>query len=518
MKNCPHCGRSYSDSDIFCEADGSKLTAPGAPRAASATGPAPDGGAIACPNCGGQAEPGEVICNYCGTRLEAGAEAPSPAAATRMAQSGGAEPWAPPSERGGPREFGDESPYPENPPEADEVASASWRLAGFFGYSLAALIALAAGVWLAIHLSGRHVRETPVAQTSPAARPATQEPSVTLAQIPPVTVRGADLAGVAQRDPASARAVFAANRDALLDTYKRALEGDAGLRDGMLVRVRVRPDGSVNGGAVLVSTTPNPSLDAEVVAAIGGWKFPVESGGAAEIDYPLIFATGPGDIGALETDLGTQLAARTPGATPEYASAPAPTPVAAVTPPARPVVMATPRPVVMATPTAPRGPSRAELERRRRRERASAPRPSRPPAPPLRDRVTASLRGDRRFGRVRAYTSPSGLVTLTGMVFDDKAKLAAARAVGNVSGVTSVVNDLTTETSQWAANQAAIQQALQTAGLTGVTAKVIGRSCYLDGTVKREFDRERAVTIAMGAAPVKVASNLIRVNPGFFGW
>lgn len=509
MKNCPHCGRSYSDSDIFCEADGSKLTAPGA---AAAAGPAPDGGAIACPNCGGQAEPGEVICNYCGTRLEAGAEASAPAAATRMAQSGGAEPWEPPSERGGPREFGDESAYPENPPEADEEASAGWRLAGFFGYSLAALIALAAGVWLAIHLSGRHGQATPVAQASPAARPATQEPSVTLAENPPVTVRSADLAGAPPRDPASARAVFAANRDALLDTYKRALEGDAGLRDGMLVRVRVRPDGSVNGGAVLASTTPNPSLDAEVVAAIGGWKFPVASGGAAEIDYPLIFATGPGDIGALETDLSTQLAARTPGATPEYASAPAPTPtpVAAVTPP--------PPPVVMATPTAPRGPSRAELERRLRRERAAAQRRSRPAAPPLRDRVTASLQGDRRFGRVRAYTSPSGLVTLTGMVFDDKAKLAAARAVGNVSGVTSVVNDLTTETSQWAANQTAIQQALQTAGLTGVTAKVIGRSCYLDGTVKREIDRERAVTIAMGAAPVKVASNLIRVNPGFFGW
>lgn len=277
MKSCPHCGRSYPDSDTFCEADGSKLTAPGAPRAATAAVPNTAGGAIACPNCGGQAEPGEIICNYCGTRLEAGAEAPSPAAATRMAQSGGAEPWEPPSDRGGPREFGDESAYPENPPEDDEGISAGWRLAGFFGYSLAALIALAAGVWLAIHLSGRHVRETPTAQASPAARPAMQAPSVTLAQNPQVTVKGVDLAGAPPRDPASARAVFAANRDALLDTYKHALEGDAGLRDGMVVRVRVRPDGNVNGGAVLVSTTPNPSLDAEVVTAISGWKFPVVS-------------------------------------------------------------------------------------------------------------------------------------------------------------------------------------------------------------------------------------------------
>jgi osmotically-inducible protein OsmY len=54
--------------------------------------------------------------------------------------------------------------------------------------------------------------------------------------------------------------------------------------------------------------------------------------------------------------------------------------------------------------------------------------------------------------------------------------------------------------------------------LTNVTAKVIGKSCYLDGKVKTELDRERAATIAMGAAPVKVRTNLIRVDPGFFGW
>jgi hypothetical protein len=509
MKNCPHCGRSYPDGDTFCEADGSKLAEHGAASASgAAAGPSAAGGqqAIECPTCGGRAEPGELICNFCGTRL--GGEGEPLTGATATAQLGRG--WSPQAERGGPREFGDESAEIETEPEEEEPAGHRW--AGLLGYSLAAVAALVAGIWLAIHLSGHRHAETPIAQASPAASPIAQQPSVTLARNMQISVRGSDLAGALQRDPAGAKTVFDANSGALLDTYKRALETDATLRDGMVMRLHVMPDGSVNGGSVVLSTAQNPSLDAEVVAAAGGWKFPAVSGGAADVDYPVIFASGPGDIGALEADLSTKMASRSPGESPEYASSPAPTAVVAATPP----------PLATATPAAPPpGPSKAEMERRARRRReelAAVRRPSRPAAPPLSERVAQTLGRDRRFGRVRAYASPGGLVTLTGTVFDGNAKAAAARAVRNVGGVTSVVNDLTTETSQWAANQAAIQSALQAAGLTNVTAKVIGKSCYLDGKVKTEMDRERAVTIAMGAAPVKVSTNLIRVDPGFFGW
>ena len=59
---------------------------------------------------------------------------------------------------------------------------------------------------------------------------------------------------------------------------------------------------------------------------------------------------------------------------------------------------------------------------------------------------------------------------------------------------------------------------LQAEGLTGVTVKVIGDGAYLDGTVKTKLDRDRAATLAVMAAPVKVRTNLIRVEPGFFGF
>ena len=64
-----------------------------------------------------------------------------------------------------------------------------------------------------------------------------------------------------------------------------------------------------------------------------------------------------------------------------------------------------------------------------------------------------------------------------------------------------------------------ISQQLQGAGLTGVTVKVIGSRAYLSGEVKTELDRERAVSITQGAAPVVVGTNLIRVVPGnMFGF
>jgi osmotically-inducible protein OsmY len=123
------------------------------------------------------------------------------------------------------------------------------------------------------------------------------------------------------------------------------------------------------------------------------------------------------------------------------------------------------------------------------------------------------MRANRKLRRVQNYTS-GGTVTIFGKVFDDHDKLLAERTARGVEGVSAVVDNLTTDTQEWAQNQSRISRELQNAGLTGVTVKVIGRDAYLDGEVKTALDRERAVTIAQAAAPVKVRVNLVRVAPG----
>src|SRR6266481_9181766 len=72
MKRCPRCDKTYSDSETFCEVDGTALV-PSGPAFAESAG-AGEGSQIECPVCGGKAQPGELICNFCGARL--GAESP----------------------------------------------------------------------------------------------------------------------------------------------------------------------------------------------------------------------------------------------------------------------------------------------------------------------------------------------------------------------------------------------------------------------------------------------------------
>ncbi len=129
------------------------------------------------------------------------------------------------------------------------------------------------------------------------------------------------------------------------------------------------------------------------------------------------------------------------------------------------------------------------------------------------EQVQSALRSNRKLNRVNAYTN-GGVVTLYGKVFDDDDKRLAVRTARSVSGVTDVIDQTTTDTAMWAARQQQISQALASAGLTGVTVKVIGRDAYLDGEVANKLDRERAVTITEGAAPVTVRTNLIRVAVG----
>jgi osmotically-inducible protein OsmY len=62
-----------------------------------------------------------------------------------------------------------------------------------------------------------------------------------------------------------------------------------------------------------------------------------------------------------------------------------------------------------------------------------------------------------------------------------------------------------------------IQQRLSNAGLPNVTVKVIGKDAYLSGTVKTKLEKERAVTITEGAAPVVVRGNIITIEtPSIF--
>jgi TonB family protein len=480
-------------------------------------------GVIECPVCGGKAEPGELICNFCGTRLAPDPSQPSGASAPRSAVN--PETFVPTRDRIETRRVAAKALA------RTAESSGGRRLLGVVGYSLAAILALAAGAWLAIYLSGAHPK-TQVAEVSPAASPSPAPPSgpsIQLATNIPLQVTGA-AASAAERSHDALTKTFEDNKAALFDAYRRALAGGSVVGDGMVVSVHVMPDGSVSGGSVRVSTTPNPSVDEEVVKAITLWKFSPTKAGEVDADYPLVFSANPGDALGIESSLSAKLTGLAAGESPEYAyspdstasptGAPASPPVAEGSTPPSVASASTPAGVAAEPESAPPAvvaapPPRAahHTSRRRREELASLPGSERMPKPTLLDRVSGELHSSRKLRRVQAYTS-GGTVTLYGKVFDDNDKLLAERTARGVGGVSNVVNNLTTDTQEWAQNQARITQGLQSAGFGDVTVKVIGHDAYLGGEVKTDLDRERAVTIAEGAAPVKVRTNLIRVAPG----
>jgi TonB family protein len=461
---------------------------------------------IECTVCGGKAEPGELMCNFCGARLptsESGASAGGPGPA-RGAAPGGAgagtqrqrpETYVPAKDRLTGTGF-----TPPISPD-DEGGDESRRsMASVVGYSVAAIVALAAGAWLAIHLSSgtavappKTVEASPAATASPPAVAA--GPSVELAHSLPIQTIG-DSAAAPERSIDAARTVFDAGKSGLLDTYRGLLAGGSPIDDGMVVRLTVAPGGTVTGAMVRTSTSPNPELDAAAVKAMMAWTFPPINGSDVSADYPIVFARDPAQVAAIESGLAAKVAALGTGSSPEYAFAPAAAPTVTAPPleataPVAPPVAAAPRPST------------------RHRHVASA----RPPKPALLERVQSALRSNRRLNRVNAYTN-GGVVTLYGKVFDDNDKRLAVQTARSVSGVTDVIDQTTTDTAVWAAQQQQIAQALASAGLTGVTVKVIGRDAYLDGEVPTKLDRERAVTIAEGAAPVIVRTNVIRVSVG----
>ncbi len=525
MKRCPRCDRTYPDSETFCEADGTALVSAG-PAFSESAGGGGAGEAIECPVCGGKAQPGELICNFCGARLGA--------------ESAGQVYTPPPPVSSSPgtsrvsRDPSSSMRFTGKMPEGQGEKSGRGMLA-VLGYLLAAVIALGGGAWLALHLSSKGA-EQPVANASPAAPvvSAITGPQVDLSKVMPVQVMG-ESASAPERNRDAVRKAFDDHKAALVESYSRALAGDGSLRDAMVVRVRVLPNGNVDAASVRTSINPNPGLDADVVKDVSAWTFPPSSGGQVEVDYPIIFTNDAATKDKLESDLSAKLANLSPTEAPEFASAPpgsaaspaasvaeaAPSPAIAPAPaesaaPVSPVAVATeaaPAPAVEPPPAPVSRPRRRNLNR----ELASRE-PVTPPPLTLQQRVKQVLSGNPKLRRVDCYTSGS-TVTIFGKVFDYQTKQYAERVVRGVAGVGNVIDSLSTDESDWAARQAQIAQQLSNAGLNQVTVKVIGHDAYLGGTVKSDAEKNQAVTIAESASPIHVRGNLITVVPGnMFGF
>ena len=415
MKTCPRCNRTYLDTENFCEADSSPLVSePAFTRQETAT---------ECPVCGGKAEPGEVICNFCGSRLDQNqlSTPTPPPAASRT----GAKPSQAPSPY--PRLSG--APTSTQPPatarmpgpiEPDEGRSTL----GLIGYIIAAAIALAAGAWFAIHLSaGKNeeagVTPSPVSIASPAPAAVASGPIVILANGLPVQVSGI-AATSSDRTADVIRKAFDDNNASLVDTLSNSLTTDPKISDGMLIRLHIGADGTVQTAAVRTSTAPNPALDAKVVAAMQMWKFPATSAGDVDADYPIIFTHDSAEASSIEADLQAKVANLSPTEAPEFAAAPEASPVAA---PSAEAAGAAASPAVAASvPSPAAAPSVAAPPVTIAKPRHK-PKPRPVATPSLYEQVRDSLKGNPKLRRVNAYTS-GGTVTIFGKVFGDSEESA----------------------------------------------------------------------------------------------
>ena len=201
--------------------------------------------------CGGKAEPGELICNFCGARLpvSGGAEPAGGPAPARGAAPGGAaagaprrrpETYVPAQDRLTATEF-----TPPIPPDDESDDEPRRPLISVVGYSVAAIVALAAGAWLAIHLSAapaisppKTVEASPAATASPAA--VASGPTVDLAHSVPVQTIG-ESAAAPERSVDAARKVFDVRQERAARQLPRRARGRIGDRR--------RDDGAADGGA-----------------------------------------------------------------------------------------------------------------------------------------------------------------------------------------------------------------------------------------------------------------------------
>jgi len=155
-------------------------------------------------------------------------------------------------------------------------------------------------------------------------------------------------------------------------------------------------------------------------------------------------------------------------------------------------------------------PKAAPAHRTRKHRKA----PAKPPSWVMQSKVQLALEADPRFKGVRATVTQPGVVVLEGGVFDNDAKNAAQRTASSVEGVNRVINALTTNSLQWLVVQNRINQALQQNGLPLVSVKVIGKTAYISGQVRKAADKDRAVNVVNSTEPdITVGTNLINVVP-----
>lgn len=131
----------------------------------------------------------------------------------------------------------------------------------------------------------------------------------------------------------------------------------------------------------------------------------------------------------------------------------------------------------------------------------------------LMSRVNAALRADRRLNGAYCYSVAPGVVVLHGKVFDEAARTLAESTARKVRGVRQVINSLLTETGEWHAEEARINDTLALNGFTDLTVRVIGSQAYLSGTVVGEADQQRALRVIGSISRLQIV-NFSRVLPG----
>jgi osmotically-inducible protein OsmY len=197
----------------------------------------------------------------------------------------------------------------------------------------------------------------------------------------------------------------------------------------------------------------------------------------------------------------------TPAGIGEKSIAGAPAPLGATPQAATTTTAATPKAIATPVVSAPKA---APAHRARKHRKA----PAKPPSWVMQSKVQLALEADPRFKGVRATVTQPGVVVLEGGVFDNDAKNTAQRTASSVEGVNRVINALTTNSLQWLVVQNRINQALQRNGLPLVSVKVIGKTAYISGQVRKAADKDRAVNVVNSTEPdITVGTNLISVVP-----
>ena len=131
----------------------------------------------------------------------------------------------------------------------------------------------------------------------------------------------------------------------------------------------------------------------------------------------------------------------------------------------------------------------------------------------LMHRVDRALRANDNLNGAMCYSPAPGVIVLYGKVFDSKDRDLAEATTNEVRGVTQVVNTLRTDTGQWIAEEARINDTLLLNGLEGVSARVIGSQVYLSGTVTGQAEKQRAARVVASISNLQ-QNNFIWVKPG----